>query len=116
MFDWISGYRLCFYALTHYSLALRFSTVLTLISWLLNPRLSTFLLPYPIKPVYLYIVHLGVAGAAVATPPTQPARSKNRVGELISSPELISDSCLQRLARTSSQGRNVLSSSAVTTE
>ena len=29
------------------------------ISWLLNPHLSTFLLPCPIKPVHLYIVHLG---------------------------------------------------------
>ena len=36
-----------------------------------------------------------VAGASVAMPPTQPARPKKRADELISSPELISDSCTQ---------------------
>ena len=36
-------------------------------------------------------ITLFVAGAAEATPPTQPARSKNRASELISSPELIGE-------------------------
>ena len=49
--------------------------------------------------IYIHLKHLQkagcVAGAAVATPPTQPARSKNHAGELIRSPELISDSCIQ---------------------
>ena len=36
-----------------------------------------------------------VVGASVTTPPTQPARPKKHAGELISSPQLISDSCTQ---------------------
>ena len=36
-----------------------FRTMLPLITWLMNPCLSTSLLPCPVKPGFQYIVHLG---------------------------------------------------------